>query len=479
MFTESIKKINSGNYTNLNGTPECVYSLETLGNLSVFFFPDYVGLANDSNSLKLDYDELAAAAVKKSGTKISVALNNKKISYDVADDEKAEKDEAILKSICKAFSSGSEDSPYENVRIVCEENGIFFDGKYNKYLYHLIFEYADLFKAILENSVLPEECNIEFILQEHTAGLFDDASGTVKNLAGSLLSGNLVGTLFNAGKRIAKSFGNDLIGNNGILVVTDENVVYAKGTDVRLIGETLEEAWDALETERDETIQGAMDIFFEGEKILDNVSGKLWSEYKNTLRRLKNHPKQKYIEDNSDNEDSFANAESQPVENELDSIETKLTQLKRMLDGGLISQEDYEQKKNALLGLTAQAETKPVQEQKKEVVANSESQTIQKAPPLQKKKIENTYAEAQSIKKRGVAMLLCFFFGALGVHRFYCGRIKTGILMALCSVVGVWSSGTKYEDLCLLILFSLVWEIVDFILLATKHFKDGQKCVIL
>jgi TM2 domain-containing membrane protein YozV len=35
-----------------------------------------------------------------------------------------------------------------------------------------------------------------------------------------------------------------------------------------------------------------------------------------------------------------------------------------------------------------------------------------------------------SDKSRLVAALLCFFFGALGIHRFYVGKIGTGILLA-------------------------------------------------
>lgn len=33
-----------------------------------------------------------------------------------------------------------------------------------------------------------------------------------------------------------------------------------------------------------------------------------------------------------------------------------------------------------------------------------------------------------SVKSRWLALVLCFFFGALGVHRFYVGKVGTGIL---------------------------------------------------
>jgi len=36
-----------------------------------------------------------------------------------------------------------------------------------------------------------------------------------------------------------------------------------------------------------------------------------------------------------------------------------------------------------------------------------------------------------SVKNRLVAFLLCFFFGVLGVHRFYVGKTGTGILYLL------------------------------------------------
>ena len=45
-----------------------------------------------------------------------------------------------------------------------------------------------------------------------------------------------------------------------------------------------------------------------------------------------------------------------------------------------------------------------------------------------------------SDKSRTVASLLCFFLGIFGVHRFYLGKTKSGILM-LCTAwmtIGIW-----------------------------------------
>ena len=45
-----------------------------------------------------------------------------------------------------------------------------------------------------------------------------------------------------------------------------------------------------------------------------------------------------------------------------------------------------------------------------------------------------------SDKSRLVALLLCFFVGVLGVHRFYVGKTGTGILQLLTiGGLGIWT----------------------------------------
>ena len=54
------------------------------------------------------------------------------------------------------------------------------------------------------------------------------------------------------------------------------------------------------------------------------------------------------------------------------------------------------------------------------------------------------------------AILLCFFLGALGLHRFYVGKIGTGILMLL-TLGGLG-----------------IWVIIDFVMIVIGSFTDKE-----
>ena len=63
---------------------------------------------------------------------------------------------------------------------------------------------------------------------------------------------------------------------------------------------------------------------------------------------------------------------------------------------------------------------------------------------------------AISPKSRLAATLLCFFLGVIGVHRFYVGKVGTGILQIL-TLGGVG-----------------IWVLIDFIMIVVGSFRDKQ-----
>jgi TM2 domain-containing membrane protein YozV len=65
-----------------------------------------------------------------------------------------------------------------------------------------------------------------------------------------------------------------------------------------------------------------------------------------------------------------------------------------------------------------------------------------------------TVTSATGQKSWVVALLLCFFVGMLGVHRFYVGKVGTGVLQIL-----------TFGGLG-------VWVLIDFIMIIVGKFDD-------
>lgn len=72
-------------------------------------------------------------------------------------------------------------------------------------------------------------------------------------------------------------------------------------------------------------------------------------------------------------------------------------------------------------------------------------------------KINDQQQVAEKSNKDFIAtILLCFFLGSLGVHRFYVGKVGTGIAMLL-TLGGLG-----------------IWTLVDFIIIVTGGFTDSE-----
>ena len=65
-----------------------------------------------------------------------------------------------------------------------------------------------------------------------------------------------------------------------------------------------------------------------------------------------------------------------------------------------------------------------------------------------------------SEKKRLVAFLLCFFLGFLGIHRFYVGKVGTGILQ----IITLGGFG--------------IWVLIDFIMILIGKFTDKEGSIL-
>jgi TM2 domain-containing membrane protein YozV len=76
-------------------------------------------------------------------------------------------------------------------------------------------------------------------------------------------------------------------------------------------------------------------------------------------------------------------------------------------------------------------------------------------------------------KSKVVAALLCFFLGMLGIHRFYLGKIGTGIIHLLLLILG---SVLLIVGVGVFVYGALgLWVLIDFILILTGTLKAKIK----
>ncbi len=98
---------------------------------------------------------------------------------------------------------------------------------------------------------------------------------------------------------------------------------------------------------------------------------------------------------------------------------------------------------------------KPEEEAKVEEVTPkpTEETKVEETPP---ESVVDTLVEGVSPKSRLIVTLFAFFLGTLGIHRFYLGKVRTGIAMLLTA------GGLG------------IWTLVDFIMAVAGAMKDKE-----
>ena len=81
---------------------------------------------------------------------------------------------------------------------------------------------------------------------------------------------------------------------------------------------------------------------------------------------------------------------------------------------------------------------------------------ISSTPSYVSSDLTGANSENGSSKSRLICFLLCTFLGAIGVHRFYVGKIGTGIAMILTLGLGG------------------LWVLIDWIVILCGNFTDAE-----
>ena len=106
---------------------------------------------------------------------------------------------------------------------------------------------------------------------------------------------------------------------------------------------------------------------------------------------------------------------------------------------------------------------------------------INNTPSYLPQKKQTLTIKPDSSKSRLIAALLAFFFGDLGAHRFYVGKLFTGfiqLVLGLSSLVSLILFLLDEVEIAVVMVFVGIiwgfWTLVDFLMILCGTFTDGK-----
>ena len=240
-------------------------------------------------------------------------------------------------------------TPLKQVKDLIEEYEIDEDSSYNPDIYKILLAYKNRIESTFNNGFLHEKSKIIALLEDDSGKITENLGQTVKKGLGGAFSrgiGGLVGFGLGIAKaganRIAKNFVNDITESKSIMILTNRNVILVKPDEINEYD--FEDASDIFEARQDDTLAGVVDIYDDCEnKVLDHIAQTKWNFFKTQLRKIKKESKQ--AEFNNEAELSSSDEDNDGFV----EAEKRITKLKKLLDNGLISQEDFDSKKAEIL----------------------------------------------------------------------------------------------------------------------------------
>lgn len=352
-FSEIVEQLACGSW-GINENSQLVYEI-LKSPLKIEFFTERAKLSVGDNDWDISLTELADFSFEDftekndEGENIEMSkmfFQNQEL-YTVKS-EKMKDFRELAEKFKNLFTDEAECSPKNQVKQLIEEFSLNANDIYNADLYKLLLVYNKRLETALNNGFFHENSKIIVFLEEDCGEIVSNLGQTAKKSFGRILSGGFGGLLDvgvslvkSAGSRIAKEFISNQTSSRAFMLLTDKNVLLAKPDEINEYD--FDDASEIFQARSDETLAGVVDIYDDCEnKVLDNIAQTKWNLFKTQLRKIKKEAEQSALDSGN------MNPQSEEID-EFAEAEKKITKLKKMLDSGLISQEDFDKKKADIL----------------------------------------------------------------------------------------------------------------------------------